>query len=142
MCPVSVDGLAFLLLLQSCSTGPEPIKLGKDSCHFCKMTISDERFGAEIVTRKSKVYKFDDPHCVNAFLNSNTLEKEEIAGVYFVNFNKPHDLIDAGKAHFLQSPSLRSPMNGNIAAFTHKDSLEKAVLSHYGNIITWEEMQK
>lgn len=138
----NIAAAALLVLLHSCSTGPQPIKPGKDSCHFCKMTISDERFGAEIVTKKSKVYKFDDPHCATSFLSSNAIEKEDIAAVYFVNFNKPHDLIDAGKAHFLQSPTLRSPMNGNIAAFTHKDSLEKAVLSHYGNITTWEEMQK
>ncbi|SKB29981.1 nitrous oxide reductase accessory protein NosL [Daejeonella lutea] len=137
-----ISPIALLLILNSCSNAPVPIKLGKDNCHFCKMTISDERFGAEIVTKKSKVFKFDDPHCATSFLNSNTIRREEIAGIYFVNFNKPHDLIDAEKAHFLQSPSLRSPMNGNIASFSHKDSLEKAVLTHYGNITTWEDMQK
>lgn len=134
--------LAFVFMLSACSTEPQPIILGRDNCDFCKMTISDARFGAEIITRKSKIYKFDDPHCVRSFLNENKVEKENIAGVYFVDFNTPHTLIEAEKAFFLQSPALRSPMNGNIAAFTHKDTLEKAVLSYYGNTITWEEMQK
>lgn len=138
-------GLAVLVgmtIFSACSTSPEPIIVGKDNCSFCKMTISDERFGAEIITQKSKIYKFDDPHCVSSFINENRVKREDIASVYFVNFNKPHNLIEAEKAHFLQSPSFRSPMNGNIAAFTHRDTLEKAVLSHYGNITTWEDMQK
>lgn len=133
---------ALVASISSCSIEPEPIVPGKDNCDFCKMTISDARFGGEIISRKGKIYKFDDPHCVKAFLNENKIEKENIAGVYFVDFIKPHGLLDANKAFFLQSPALKSPMNGNIAAFTNNDALEKAVLSYYGNTTTWEEMQK
>lgn len=129
------------LMLSSCSTKPEPIRLGKDNCDFCKMTISDARFGAEIVTKKSKLYKFDDQHCVMAFMKSDAVDTRNISGVYFVDFNAPHDLIAVDKAFFLQSPAFKSPMNGNIAAFRHPDSLEKALPSFYGNAITWEEMQ-
>ncbi len=140
--PAVVASLGLILMLGSCSTGPEPIVIGKDQCDFCKMTVSDARFGAELITKKHKIYKFDDPHCVISFLNDKKVEKANIAAVYFVNFSKPHDLIDAEKAFFLQSPSLRSPMNGNIAAFTNKDTLESTVVSHYGNTITWEDIQK
>ncbi len=138
----AVAVLAFVSMLSSCNTEPQPLVMGKDNCDFCKMTISDVRFGAEIITRKTKIYKFDDSHCVKSFINENKVEKDNIAGVYFVDFNKPHSLIEADKAFFLQSPALKSPMNGNIAAFTNNDSLEKAVLSYYGNTTTWEEMQK
>ena len=134
--------LIILLLLSSCSTEPQPFRIGQDNCNFCKMGISDTRFGAEIVTKKSKVYKFDDERCIMAFLNAEKVSKEDIAGIYFVDFNKPHQLINATEAHFLQSPSLRSPMNGNIAAFSNEDSLTKALPKFYGNKITWEEMQK
>ena len=50
------------LSLSSCSTAPQPIRIGQDNCDFCKMTISDNRFGAEIITKKGKVYIFDDEH--------------------------------------------------------------------------------
>jgi copper chaperone NosL len=129
-------------LFSSCSTDPVPIRIGKDNCDFCKMTISDNRFGAEIVTTKSKNYKFDDEHCVIQFLKEGTLEPDDIAGVYFVDFSSPNSLIDSKKAFFLQSPDFKSPMNGNIAAFTQKDSLHKNLPKFYGNIITWEDMQK
>lgn len=130
------------MFLSACSTEPQPIRLGKDNCDFCKMTISDPRFGAEIVTKKSKIYKFDDQHCIMSFLNSGTFDKKDIAGVYFVDFNSPHKLLNVNEAYFLQSPALKSPMNGNIAAFSHEDSLAKALPSFYGNTITWEDMQK
>ena len=41
--------------LTGCSTEPLPIRYGQDNCDFCKMTISDHRFGAEIVTKKGKI---------------------------------------------------------------------------------------
>ncbi|MFA5244212.1 MAG: nitrous oxide reductase accessory protein NosL [Pedobacter sp.] len=128
--------------LSSCSTEPEPIRIGKDNCQFCKMTISDKRFGAEIVTKKSKIFKFDDQHCLISYMKADGFDSENVAGVYFTDFNEPHSLIPVEKAHFLQSPDLNSPMNGDIAAFSHEDSLGKALPRYYGNRITWEEMLK
>jgi copper chaperone NosL len=129
-------------LLSSCSTEPVPIRIGIDNCDFCKMTISDNRFGAEIVTKKSKIYKFDDEHCIVRFLKEAKVAPEDIAGVYFIDFSSPNTLIDAKKAFFLESPDFKSPMNGNIAAFSHEDSLAKALPIFYGNAITWEDIQK
>jgi len=140
---IPVFVVSFLTLsLSGCSTAPQPIRIGQDNCDFCKMTISDQRFGAEIVTKKSKIYKFDDEHCLVAFLHSNKVDAPNIAGIYFTNFNSPHDLIKAEQAHFLQSPALKSPMNGNIAAFSNDDSLVKVFQQLNGNKITWEELQK
>jgi copper chaperone NosL len=129
-------------LFSSCSTEPVPIRIGKDNCDFCKMTISDHRFGAEIVTTKSKNYKFDDEHCIIQFLKEGTIEPDDIARVYVVDFSSPNSLIDSKKAFFLQSPDFKSPMNGNIAAFSQEDSLQKALPKFYGNVISWEDMQK
>jgi copper chaperone NosL len=46
------------------------------------------------------------------------------------------------KAIFLQSPNLKSPMNGNIAAFSNEDSLINLLPTFKGNKISWEDMQK
>ena len=138
----SIMAVVVIILLNGCTTAPQPIRIGQDNCDFCKMTINDNRFGAEIVTKKSKVYTFDDTHCVVAFLQSKKLDPQQIAAVYFTNFNNPHELINAAQAHFLQSPSLKSPMNGNIAAFNNEDSLVNKLPQFKGNKISWEEMQK
>jgi len=139
---ISLMAAWLTLTLSSCNTSPQPIRIGQDNCDFCKMTISDNKFGAEIVSKKSKVYKFDDTHCIVAFINSSKIDKKEIAEIYFTDFIPPHKLINVKDAYFLQSPSLKSPMNGNIAAFNHEDSLTSMLPKFYGNKITWEDMQK
>jgi copper chaperone NosL len=134
--------LLLIFILPACSERPQPIRVGRDQCDFCKMTISDNRFGAEIITNKGKIYKFDDAHCILKFLDSKAVLQEEIAGTYFTDFSSPHALIKAERAHFLQSPGLKSPMNGNIASFSQEDSLVKLLSRFYGNKISWEDMQK
>ena len=53
------------LLFSSCSDkGPIPIKLNKDNCSYCKMTISDGQFSCEIITSKGRTYMFDDIDCM------------------------------------------------------------------------------
>ncbi len=132
----------FMIFFSGCNAAPEPLQVGKDQCHSCKMTISDPRFGAEIVTRKSKVYKFDDAQCMLEFKNSGTLETKEIKAVYFTNFDTPHQLIIANHSKFLKSEQLRSPMNGNIAAFENEAGLKKAQQSFAGTITTWNDLNK
>ena len=135
--------IGFVTLLTSgCSTGPAPIRIGKDNCDFCKMTISDNRFGGEIVTKRGKVYKLDDERCIIGFLNSGKVKQAEIGEIYFVDFMPPHKFINAKDAYFLQSPNFKSPMNGNIAVFINEDSLAKALPEFFGNKISWEDMQK
>jgi len=143
--PELAPALLFVAVLMSvggCNTDPQAIRLGKDNCDFCKMAISDARFGAEIVTKKGKIYKFDDAHCIIGYLHAEKLNAEQIDGIYFTNFNSPHQLLPVEQIHFLQSPALKSPMNGNIAALSHEDSLVSLLPQFRGNKISWEEMRK
>lgn len=133
-----VSSMLFLTL-SSCQSGPEPIKYGTDGCDFCKMTITDKRFGGEVVTQKGKLYKFDDVHCISGFLKSGKVDAAEIKEVYLVDFSKQGMLIPAGQSLLMKSPELRSPMGANIAAFAQKDSLEKYRKQFSGEIITWDQ---
>ncbi|MDB5203781.1 MAG: hypothetical protein JWQ27_3190 [Ferruginibacter sp.] len=131
----------LLILFSSCSTEPEPIRVGKDNCAFCKMPISDNRFGAEVVSKKSKLYKFDDEHCLYAFLKGKQLAEADIAAVYFVDFCVPHKLVKAEQALFLQSPLFKTPMNGNIAAFSHADSLRLVAQTFNAKTVSWKDIR-
>ena len=122
-----IDVLAVfsLLFFSSCTSGPQPIKIGTDSCSYCKMTISDNRFGAELITRKGRTYKFDDIHCLVSFNKSGLSNKESIQTIYFVNFELPHNFIEASKAYLLKSDEFHTPMAGNIAAFEKEEAAGK-----------------
>jgi copper chaperone NosL len=136
----SFIALFGILTLSSCSTGPEPVKFGIDNCHACKMTISDQRFGAEIVTKKGKIYKFDDTHCIVEFIQSKTISQEEISKVYLIDFGNPGKLIDANTAFLLQSDDLRSPMAGNVAAFSSRDGRASISSQYKGYELTWNDL--
>lgn len=133
--------LALLtILLNGCSTKPEPIKVGTDNCYFCKMTITDAKFAAEIVTKKGKIYKFDDIHCVQGFLKTKAIDKSSISATYFTDFTNPSNLLNAQQSYLLKSEQIKSPMNGNIAAFSNIDSFKKYQQQYNGLEVNKDEL--
>ena len=127
----------LLFFITSCSTGPQPIKVGVDACSFCKMSIADARYGGEIVTKKGKVFKFDDMHCLLEFHKSNTIDNKDIKDIYLVAFNKPHDFIEASKAFLYRSDELRSPMGGNTASFSKEAEMTETAKRFKGEKVSW-----
>ena len=132
----------FIFGFMSCNTAPQPIILGKDACSFCKMSIADQRFGGEIITKKGKVFKFDDMHCLLAFRKSNSVNSNDIQETYLVNFEDPHNFIRAPKAILLKSEELHSPMGGNIANFNDENKFKEAMQKFKGEQISWEALLK
>lgn len=137
---VAATALLLMLGVQGCSSGPEPIRFGKDACHFCKMIITDQRFGAELITDKHKIYKFDDTHCVVSFLKSGDVSKTAIADIYLIDYSQQGQFVKATESFLFQSDALRSPMGGNVAAFKVEDSLLKFKQELNGNAVSWNEL--
>jgi copper chaperone NosL len=82
-------GIGFVcLVVTSCSVEAERINYGKDACHHCKMTLMDNKFGAEtdfaspevLIDAKNALYvkseQIKSPMASNvaAFHNKNSLE--------------------------------------------------------------------
>lgn len=132
--------LIFLLTMSSCNAGPEPIKTGVDNCYFCKMTVSDVHFGAEIVTKKGKVYKFDDVHCIVSYLKTKEVTSNRVKDIWLTNYSGNHQLINVNKSFLLKSNDLKSPMGGNIAAFDNPDSLMKIKQRYTGELVNWKDI--
>jgi copper chaperone NosL len=111
----SVVFLPILLLMSCGPKGPEPIALHKDSCSFCKMNISDGHFAAELITKKGRIFKFDDISCLIEYKKENA--DKEVQRHFIHNYAGENELIPAETAHYIKGGSLKSPMGGNIAAF-------------------------
>lgn len=137
---VAVTTTVLLLVATSCNTKPEAFAIGKDNCDFCKMTIMDNKVGAELITQHGKIYKFDDVHCLLGYLKSGSIEKNQIVEIYFQDYAAPGNFIPASTSFLLSSESLHTPMNGNIAAFSNKDSMEKIRLALNGEIVAWNKL--
>lgn len=134
---------AALLLLcvafQGCTTGPQPIAYGQDNCSYCKMTFADKRFGGEICTRKGKVYKFDDIHCLLASLQEGTPAREDIGTIYLLDFTGG-GWIESSKAYLLKCPGLHTPMGGNTAAFASRETLQHSDFN--GQQLLWKDLYR
>jgi copper chaperone NosL len=115
-----IDAVLILLLsLSFLSCGDfkvEPIKLNADNCDFCKMSIADGKYGAEVITQKGRVYKFDDISCMVNYCKENTNTKMEV--FYVHDFAQNNVLIPAQTAFFLTGGTINSPMHGGIIAFS------------------------
>ncbi|RYZ56000.1 MAG: nitrous oxide reductase [Sphingobacteriales bacterium] len=125
-----------MLVMVGCKPESEKINFGKDNCAECKMTIMDPKFGGEIVTKKSKVYKFDDAHCIAVFLERRGVELSDIHQTLFVNYENPDEFINAGTAEFVVSSQLKSPMGGNAGAFKSVPDAKKKSAEIEGSKVT------
>ena len=106
------------------------------------MTISDSKYGGEIITKKGKTYKFDDIHCIVSFENNSAFNKTEINHTYYVNYEDPHDFLESSHAFLLRSSKFNTPMAGNVAAFKSKQSLNNAAAKFAGDEINETELLK
>ncbi|QOI95963.1 MAG: nitrous oxide reductase accessory protein NosL [Flammeovirgaceae bacterium] len=138
---VEVLAVIGAVVITACSVKPEPINYGQDNCHLCKMTIMDKKFGAEVVTTKGKVFKFDDVNCMVNFLNSGYLEERDVAFRLVTDYSQPGKLIAADEAFFIKSPDIRSPMAGQVASF-ETDERKNEFKKQWSNSIylTWGEL--
>lgn len=127
-----------LFFIQACSSEPEPIKYGHDSCEHCKMLISDHNYGAELITKKGKIFKFDSIECLADY--QKTLSNEEIHSMWVVNFYPPNELINIKNAYFLLSDNLKSPMGLYLSAFNNDVELNKIAEKYGGKEINWEDL--
>ncbi len=131
--------VSLVTLASGCSRGPQPIEYGADACGFCRMTISDARYGAEVVTEKGRVYKYDSVECLaSALLAESDFSGADVEGVYVTDFLNPNTLIDAAAAVYLQSNKLPSPMGLNLTAFVSKDAAANLLKERGGSIMDWK----
>ncbi len=109
--------------LSACSIKSKPIEEGVDMCENCKMTVMEKKYGAEIVTNKGRIYIFDDLKCLNNYISTNTLAKEEIKFILVTDYYHPDKLIPADKAVFYFSEELHTPMNGKTVSLSDSGDL-------------------
>jgi copper chaperone NosL len=134
--------LISLTFFVSCSNEPQPIKYGSDDCAGCKMTIMDEKFGAEVITNKGKIFKFDDIGCMIGYLKNENISDSEISKKLVIDYLQKNSFINANDAVYYVGEDVHSPMNGNAAAFSNKEAALKFQNGKQGIIMVWNELYK
>ncbi|MCY1509941.1 NosL [compost metagenome] len=132
--------LLYAGLFSGCRTDkPEPIALHKDACDYCRMGIADGRFAVELITKKGRVYKFDDLHCLSGFMK----EKKPETRSFFINdYPKDNELIDATSAFYVQHETINGPMGGHTAAFRTEEAAKQFSAGLQTGVSSWDAIRK
>lgn len=129
----------ILLYFYACTPEPEPIDYGNDICEFCKMNITDNKYAAEIVTQKNKVYKFDSIECLFQF-KKKFINPDEINSEWVNDFSEPGKLINLRTAYFFKSEIFRSPMGMNVLSVDSKEKLNEIKNKSAGIEMSYNEV--
>lgn len=133
----------FLLsaMFLACNPESKPISYGEDKCEFCRMSIVDQRFGGEIVTKKGKVYKFDAAECVVNYLDQHVEDESKLSMILTNTYDQPAKLTDATSCYYLVSRNMPSPMGMFLNPFENEAKANEFHDANGGNIFSWQELR-
>jgi len=130
----------LLLPLFSCQPEVKPIDYGTAECDYCRMTVVDERYAAELVTSTSKAFVFDATECMLRYMNDH--KTVEYSMILVTNYLQPRQLIDAKKAFFIRSKNLPSPMGMYITGLSSKSEAESLQKEKGGEMYNFQSLQE
>ena len=127
--------LLCALLLTACDgTQPRAVVLHEDSCGYCRMEITDERFAAEAITRTGRTHVFDSIECVAGYARG--AEPGSVRTVWVTDVEHPGTFVIADSAGYLIDSGLHSPM-GRAVAFASPEAARSAQARLGGSLSDW-----
>lgn len=117
--------LLLVLLLAACGKEQsfEPVKINPevDVCEICNMSIAEENYAAQLLSKDGDVYKFDDIGCMYEFINKDKkIAKEDIAKQY-VRDMESGKWLEANKAHYAYDKDFWTPMAYGVVVFQKQE---------------------
>ena len=131
-----------LTALEGCSeSGPRPITYGRSECAWCRMTVSDARYGAVLRTAKGKQEVFDSVECLaEATLALDAQAQARASERSWVTDSlRPGTLMPAWVARYLRGEGPGSPMGKGFRAFASVADSEREQRRSGGVTMSWEE---
>jgi copper chaperone NosL len=135
---VTIAVLVFITT--ACNVEPRKIDFGKDSCHTCKMILMDPTFGAEVLTKKGKIFIFDDVNCLIEFVHIEGVESDNWKQILVVDHANNENLLDAKTAFYVLSNNIKSPMASRVAAFATEHDMKEYRKKYDGVYLAWGEL--
>jgi copper chaperone NosL len=130
--------IALSAILIGCDNIPQPIEYGHMSCDYCKMTVVDQRYAAQLVTTKGKSFVFDAAECMINYTRAEENKRHEFSQMLVTDYLTPAKLIDAKTASFIRSEQLPSPMGAFITAVGNGSDAKELKDKNGGMIYNWD----
>jgi copper chaperone NosL len=129
-----------LLALGGCRPdgGPRPLRVGEDSCDYCRMAISDVRFGGQVRTTTGRIVTFDAVECLAGYINAAG-DSARFAGVWVADY-LGGGMVSADSARFVSGGSLHSPMGRQLTSFAPSITGDSLASQYGGTVLTWRDV--
>ena len=134
--------IATMIVLANCQSAtlePEAIE-ANDMCAFCRMSISEKRYAAELIGQGGEAYKFDDIGCMANFRNQKK-DDGSIRASFVMDFES-REWLTAEDSFYVRSSEFKTPMSGNIAAFKVESNAQAAAAKYQGTMLSFTELAK
>ncbi len=104
------------------------------------MAISQRRYAAELIGTGGEVYKFDDIGCMVQFAKKrNWIDRPPARFVH--DYDSP-EWLDAGRASFVLSSGIPSPMASGLLAVKDRAQAERYAVRFQGSVRSLSEIWK
>jgi copper chaperone NosL len=136
----STSACVAVLTLVACVGTPPPIEYGIQGCDYCRMEITDSRYGAQLVTTRGKVYAFDSIECLASF--AETLPEDRIRSILVTDFSRPGTMIPVENARFYRDERRGGPMGAGLLAVAHDADSTWVAINVRGMPLTWSAIRE
>ena len=130
------------VMLASCqkrAMAPVAIE-ANDMCSFCRMSISEQRYAAELINSDGEAFKFDDIGCLANFIKQKR-DNASIGATFVMDFER-REWLTAESAWLVRSSEFKTPMNGGVVAFKDQSSADAALAKYHGTLVSFAEVTK
>lgn len=139
--------LLVLFLLSACGQEetyePQAINPEVDVCEVCNMSLSDNFYATQIISKENVSYKFDDIGCMIEYVEKDQrIAKEDIAKQY-VRDMVTSEWIEIENAYFVYHADFWTPMSNGVISFASKEEAENYLTEQgKGELYDYSQLQE
>ncbi|MGM9929502.1 MAG: nitrous oxide reductase accessory protein NosL [Bacillus sp. (in: firmicutes)] len=111
---------------------PEEINPDVDVCEICNMSLSDNTFATQIISKEGVSYKFDDIGCMMEYIQKDQRIAEEDIAKQYVRDTYSSNWIEIENAYFVYDEDVWTPMSYGVISFESKEEADKYVKEEGG----------
>lgn len=131
-----IGRLAVLALLATAgcgvrADGPPPIEVDRTGCAHCGMLVSETVYASAYRGEGAEPRVFDDIGCMAAELRHVPAADRRV----WVHDFETGEWIDAERAVYVHSPSIKTPMGGGFIAFRARAAADRVAADKQGRVL-------